>query len=902
MQTIHSEYSDLFKRCLWCLFFIVALCFNGSRAYSAGTTTIDADTTSTSIWVYLPETKYETTDSLIRTVERISNLTISYSSRVLPYANRPIELKHKRWQILELLNKIFGRYKVQYHIEKRKVIVTPPDGDKRYTISGFLKEAGSKEVLIAANIYDMVLLRGTVSNEFGYYSLTLPEGNVPLRASFVGYAPKEMNIDLRSDTTLNIELSRYNNLLNIEVDVVNFEPPADAGAGVVSIPIQQVKDMPSLMGESDIIRAMQHTPGIQCGEEGFGGMSVRGGNSDQNIVMLDNVPLYNPMHLMGLYTAFNAEGINSATLIKGGFPARYGGRMSSVLDIKMREGNMHKFNGYMNIGLLSSNVMFEGPIIEEKMSFIVSARRTYADIFSGYMQSNNDTRYSFYFYDISSKLNYIISNRDRLYVSFFIGSDNLNNDYNFRDKRIKYEENAIRDISVNDEQQYRWGSIVSSLRWNRSYNGRIFSNTTASFSRYRFRNRDEKISDERGSGEASTSTYYSGLNDYSVKTDITYYPSLLDISSIRAGLEGTLHAFYPGYTMIKSDISRGDTIKAEKQHPLKRVEGHGYIETQIQLRNVSANAGLHLSLFNRKDNSPYIQVEPRILVTYKPQSGITIKMGGSCMSQFLQQMHVATVETPADMWLPVSSTLPPPRVWQASLESEVKLSESLKLTIEGYRKKYVRLQTYKTTSGVEFLTQGDWEQLLTSGDGWANGVEFMLHKTGGRISGWLGYSYSKAMNRFEELNKGKYFPTDYDKRHAITVYGVYSYRENVDFSALWTYGTGAPLTIPSGQYILMTDVDGHDGENTLAALPGERNKFRMPDSHSLTLGCNIRFDKPGGEHTLSFGLYNVYGKRNPMFVYWKPQDNSAGETIAYSLKQFSLVAFPLPYIKYSFKF
>lgn len=899
VQNTYQEYSDLLKRCLWRLFLFMCLL---SATVDANAMVEERDTIQSSSWVALPYRNYPTTDSLIHTIEKECGITISYSTRVLPYAGKSVELKRSKWQLMELLNKIFGRYKVQYHIESQRVIVTPPDGNRRFTISGFLREEESMEALIGANVYDMLLLRGAVSNGFGYYSLTLPEGNVPLKVSFVGYTSKEMNIDLRSDTILNIGLSRQDNLLDIEVDVVNFEPPADAGAGVVSIPIQQVKAMPSLMGESDIIRAMQHTPGIQCGEEGFGGMSVRGGNSDQNIVMLDNVPLYNPMHLMGLYTAFNAEGINSATLIKGGFPARYGGRMSSVLDIKMREGDMHKFRGYMNIGLLSSNVMFEGPIIEEKMSFIVSARRTYADIYSGYIQNRNDTRYSFYFYDLSSKLNYIISNRDRLYVSYFMGSDNLDNDYNFRDKRIFYNDKDFRDITVNDEQQSRWGSIISSLRWNHSYNGKLFSNTTASFSRYRFRNKDEKISTVKGDGNASTSTYFSGLNDYSLKEDFTYYPSNGDVSTIRAGAEATWHAFYPGYTMVKRDISDGDTIKAEKKHPLSRVEGHGYVETQMQLRKVSANAGLHFSFFDRKGQSPYLQIEPRLLITFKPKDIHTIKLGGSCMSQFLQQMHVATVETPADMWLPVSNKLPPPRVWQISLEAETKLSDDVKLTIEGYRKNYVRLQTYKTTSGVDLLADGDWDNLLTSGDGWANGVEAMLHKTGGKLSGWVGYSFSKSMNRFAEINNNRYYPTDYDKRHCTTIYGVYSLRENIDLSALWTFSTGAPLTIPDGQYVIMTDNNTGASSATLASLPGERNKYRMANSHSLTLGCNIRFDRPKGEHALSFGLYNAYGQKNPMFVYWKPKEDYTGEVVSYALKQFSLIPFPMPYIKYSYKF
>lgn len=896
MQAIHLEYSDLFSRRLVRLFLCVYICLT-SLSSKCEAQTNDNDFKSLPSSIFLPYKNYPTTDSLIHTIERIGNITISYSSKVLPTPHKPVELKHQRWKLLDILSDIFGRYKVQYHIEDHRIIVTLPYETKRYTVSGFLKEADSQEALIGANIYDALLLRGAVSNEYGYYSLTLPEGNVPLKASFVGYIPKEMTINLKGDTTINIELEKQNNLLNLDIQVTNLEPPADAGAGVITIPIQQVKAMPNLMGESDIIKAMQHTPGIQSGEDGFGGLSVRGGNSDQNIVLIDNVPIYNPMHLMGLYTVFNAEGINSASLIKGGFPARYGGRMSSVLDIKMREGNMQEFKGYMNVGLLSSNLMFEGPIIENKMSFILSARRTYADIFMGYLQPKRDTRYSFYFYDVSAKLNYIINDRNRLFVSYFMGSDNLNTDYNFRNKTIEYSDNDKREIRVNDEQQYRWGSIVSSVRWNRTFGSKIFSNVTASFSRYRFRNQEEKVGNENSG--ISTYTYYSGLYDFSAKADISYYPAVGFVNTVRTGGDATVHSLYPGFTVVNRAITYGDTITAGKRNPIRCLEAHAYIEAQMKFKRLSANAGVHFSGFDTKNRSPYFQAEPRILLSYKPTNSVLLKLGGSCMSQFLQQMHMTTVDTPADMWLSVSTQLPP-KVWQVSLESEFNVTDDLKITLEGYRKNYVNLQTYKTSSGVELLSISDWDALMTSGHGYANGMEVMLHKTSGRMSGWVAYSLSKSENAFYGINGGKYYPTDYDKRHCTTVYTVYAVKSNVDISALWTFNTGAPVTIPDGQYKIMTGGTLAGLVSSLASLPGEKNKYRMNNSHTLTLGCNIRRNKPNGQHTLSFGVYNVYGHKNAMFIYWVPREENGSTT--YNLKQYSLAAFPLPYITYSFRF
>ena len=856
--------------------------------------------------ISLPHMSYPTADSLLHTIEIISNITISYSTRVLADPKSSITLRHKQWQLIELLDKVFGRYKVQYHIESNKIIVTPPDNTKRYVISGYVRDAVSRESLIGANIYDSLLLRGATTNGYGFFSFTLPEGHVPFKASFIGYKTYFTDLDLHSDTLLNITLTPHTRLLNFEINAPGVEIPNDGGVGMVRLPLQQVKAMPTLFGESDIIRAIQQTPGIQCGEEGFGGMSVRGGGSDQNIVLLDDVPLYNPMHLMGLYTIFNSEGINSATLIKGGFPARYGGRMSSVLDVKMREGDMKHFHGYLNFGLLASNAMFEGPIIEDKMSFIVSARRTYFALISDYIQRKSDSRYSFYFYDVSAKLNYKINDRNRVYISYFMGYDNLDNDYNFRNKTIHYNGDETREIQISDKQQYRWGNIIAAARWNHIYGNQIFSNFTTSFSRYRFKNNHFNYNIYNTQG---TTTYYSGVNDLGFKMDASYHPEFGFINVIRVGTELILHYFYPGFS-ISSNIGNNepfnnDAINASVRTPQKKIEGHTYVESHLTIRRFNANFGIHFSMIDRKNQSPFLQIEPRILSTYTPNNRVKLRIGGSCMSQFIQQMHFTNVATPADLWLPISDTTPPPRVWQLSMESEISISDDLRLTGEVYTKKYVRLQTFKTTSAIELLSSGDWKNLYITGDGYSYGSEIMLHKKNGPISGWISYTYSHARNRFcgdtsREYPQTGYYPTDYDKPHSVNLYSVFNLNDKIDISALWTLSSGAPITISESSYAIVADPNIYE-TSSMASLPGEKNKYRLKNSHMLNIGVNIHNTKSNGERTFSFGVYNVYAKRNPMFVYWKQQEDAEGNTTN-QLKQYSLIAMPWPYIKYSIRF
>ncbi|MCQ2203245.1 MAG: TonB-dependent receptor plug domain-containing protein [Bacteroidales bacterium] len=846
--------------------------------------------------ISLPSGYSGSTDSLLSIIDSQHDITISYSNKV--YANQRVSIVPSTITLGDLLDRIFSRFPVEYLVREGRLskVIVAQKKVRRFTLSGYCRDARTGELLIGANVYDTLLYAGQATNDYGFFSLTLPEGQVGAKASFVGYRTKRFSVNLRSDTLVYISLEPSLYLGNVDV-VATERTIADYGTGTVEVPMEQVKSMPSLMGEADVIKALQSTPGVQSGDEGFGGMSVRGGNADQNIIMLDDVPLYGPNHLAGLYSIFNSESVNSATLIKGGFPARYGGRLSSVLDVKMKNGNMKQYNGYANIGLLASDATFEGPIVKDKMSFIVSARRTYADIFSTFLQRHRDQRYSFFFYDIHAKVNYVISPRDRVYASFFTGYDNFDFGYNYRE--VYSSKNRRHVTEINDKRTVRWGNIVASARWNHLFGSSLFSNMTLAYSRYRFSNTLDNYASE---GRLKfTQGYYSGINDYSAQAEFNWYTPFRGTNDrpgsnvVRFGSGVTYHCFYPGmfiYSASNDSIYSGMTkINANSRRRIYRFENHSYVESDFTLGRLNVNAGLHLSSLMCEGQSTSVRVEPRLLVGYQINDRMRVNMGFSDMTQFMQLLRMVSVASPADMWMPVSTQMKTPHAWQLSTEFEVMFDKHFRFTGEVYHKQYISLQACKSASLlVESILKNDWTDLYTSGKGYSNGLEVFLHRSSGRMSGWVGYSISSARNRFSEINDGKYFPADYDRTHSVSVFGCYHFNDRADISATWQYNTGAPTTISDSHYT----IKGTDWSYSVP-VEGERNAYRMPSSHMLNIGVNFKRSFTYFQRVLSFGVYNVYGRKNPTFTYWKQQED-------YKLKQFSLVAVPWPYVKYSIKF
>lgn len=881
------SYGDLFLRRFKRLFFVVIIAIATiSNTYAQSNRSIL--NTEIQLDCYFSGNS----DSLINIISNKIGTTISYSNRV--YYPSKISLKYTHGTLEQFLNDIFYRFPIEY-IEKDKRVIIAPQKARYYKISGYCRDATSQESLIGANIYDTLLFVGKSTNEYGFFSINMPEGQATIKASFIGYQPQIRTLNIKNDTIINFQLMP--SLLIKEINVVFDQSSKDqTSVGTIEIPTEQIRIMPSLLGETDVIKAFQLTPGVQSGEEGYGGISVRGGGADQNIVLLDDVPLYCPNHLMGLYSIFNIESVNNAKLVKSGFPARYGGRLSSVLDIKTKEGDMNKYGGIANIGLFASSIMFEGPIIKDKMSFTISARRTYFDLFSAQLQRNNDHKYSFYFYDVSTKLNYILSQRDRMYLSFFTGYDNLNYGYNFHNIDILYGKYDKKIISVNDSQTLKWGNLITSFRWNHIWGSSLFSNTTIFFSRYRFRN---DLTSQSESEYELKHKYFSGVNDWGTRIDFNWYAPLNN--SIRFGVNFTYHAFYPSFSLYQAtDNETKTSFNSTNSNSFYRLEYHAYAEDEYNIGNFTTNIGIHMSALNRDKQHPYIRIEPRLSAEYKFQNKLKLRLGYTDMTQFLQLMRMTSVASPADIWLPISSELPPPRAQQFSFETNIPLGKTFSFATEIYYKRYINQQTYKTSPLLSNYSPENWNNLFTIGKGDAKGIEFFIQRKSGQLSGWISYALSKSRNKFNAINNGKYFPTDNDRTHSISAFGCYKINETFDISATWTYNTGSPFTISNKRYTIKGD--NNINSNLYFPIEGKRNGYRMQDSHMLNIGFNMSRVHEHTSTTFSIGVYNIYAKKNPMFVYWNENNDNNDNKYTYELKQFSLIAWPWPYIRYSIKF
>lgn len=833
-------------------------------------------------------------DSLISIIGREAGIVVAYSSRSLPPGN--VRMPKGRHTVGESLDAIFGRYNVRYvqHDGGRKIVVAA-DSVKTCHVSGFCKDALTGEVLIGAHVMDTLLRIATATNEYGFFSLPVPSGRAAIRASFVGYTPSVRTVNLSKDTMETMRLTPRIMLTAVEVKAPEASEEEAESIGMTKFNTDEIKNMPGLMGEADLGRALQQTPGVKSGSEGFGGMSVRGGSQDQNNILLDDAPLFNANHALGFFSAFNSDAVNNAVLIKSGFPARYGGRMASVLDIKTLDGNMSHFEGNANVGLMASSLMLQGPIRKGEASFLFSARRTYFDLFSNLIQTNEDNHYSYLFYDFHVKLNWRIGLRDHLRVSYFNGIDRLTNDTNTDDTGIEYGNNEIRYLSTGDENNTKWGTHLVSLRWGHVFGSQVFSNTTAWFTKYTFSNKQKELTLLRSSNNQVGNEYRNGIKDAGAKVDVSIHPGTPVLNKVRLGAWYEYKSYEPVVSIYAPEPNDTTQTRHERSMTItSRHELHGYAETMLKVDALWASAGIHFTLVSRESGSPYLVGEPRLLAGWHPAEKVSFKVGYSLTTQFAYLMRMLTVATPSDIWLPVPHDGGPQRSSQISVEAQWQITPDISLEVEAYNKKMRRLVTYKTSSPYELMRKGDWDEMGASGSGYARGMEVFLHSKKGRISGWLGYSLSCARNRFDDINDGEEFPADNDRLHCVQIFTNVSIKKNVDVSLSWNYGTGAPLTLPTQRYSL-------PGSDAAYSVEPRRNALKLPAEHQLNIGATIRFGNKKAGSLISFGIYNVYARQNPMFVYWKAGKGKDGNT-EYKLKKFSLIGIPCPYVKYAINF
>lgn len=735
------------------------------------------------------------------------------------------------------------------------------------TISGYVSEQKSGERLIGATVFIPEKNVGTATNAYGFYSITLPAGTFVLHSSYLGFQQFIDTINATANVSLNIEMARQSSSLNeVVIKAQRNETHLETQMSSIDLPVETIKSLPAFLGEVDVMKAIQLLPGVQGGNEGSSGLYVRGGGPDQNLILLDGVPVYNASHLFGFFSVFNADAIRSVEVVKGGFPARYGGRLSSVIDIHMKEGDKNKFHGEGGIGIVASRLTLEGPIKKGKSSFMVAGRRTYIDALARPFMKQQIVGY--YFYDLNGKVNFKLGEKDHLYISGYFGNDKFSS-------KEEYSFSSFK-ASLN------WGNATAVARWNHQFSPRLFGNLTTHYSRYQFGVGVEDGSNFNGEEEIFKLKYTSGIEDVALRYDFDYRPH--PNHNIRAGLGGVAHTYKPGAQQIKQTGSEAsDTTIGIK--PIYAQEYDAYIEDDMRITNrLKANVGVHFTGFAVRDQF-FTSIQPRVALRYLISDDLSFKASYAQMNQFIHLLTNSSVGLPTDLWVPATDVVPPMKSHQAAAGFAYTHRKGYEFTVEGYYKTMDNVIEYK--EGASFLnTTTSWEDKIESGKGYSYGAEFFIQKKQDRFTGMLGYTVSWTNRQFENLNNGEMFPYRYDRRHDFKVAGVYKITERIEFSAEWLYGTGNAITLPIAVY------EGPDGPVTVY---GERNGFRMPAYHRGDV--SIKFSKQMKRHERAWviGVYNVYNRKNPFFIY--------KDTFAYQTKFKQISLFPIiPSISYQFKF
>lgn len=780
---------------------------------------------------------------------------------------------------------------------------------QNYTISGYVSDGKNGETLISSSLFESTSRKGTVTNAYGFYSLTVAKGDVDLVYSYVGYAPQHRKFNLSKDTTINIKLGESVELNEVTV-IGNLKELGVRGSqmSAIDIPIAQIKAVPCLFGETDVIKALQLLPGVKAGTEGSAGMYVRGGGPDENLLLLDGVPVYNVNHAFGFFSVFNADAIKNVTLYKGSFPARFGGRLSSVVDIVMKDGDNKKYHGDISIGAISSKINIEGPIVNENTTFNFSARRTYSDLIIKpiFMMmsaaSSEKVSAGYYFYDVNAKLSHKFSDKDRLYLSAYMGDDVIFTKF---ETSSSYLDNGSK-VSDKAALNWNWGNLVSALRWNHILSNKLFMNTTASYTRYRFDmgvGMEQVTTGDNGSNtDYSRVGYYSGIEDYTGKVDFDYIP--FSNHDVKYGAAYTYHTFSPGVLWAKSKTTMDSIVKTTDESVGNRnVVSHEtaiYAEDNITINHfIKANVGMHFSSFFVQDEF-YKSLQPRLGMRFLVNDQLSFKAGYAYMQQYIHLLSNSNITLPTDLWVPVTKRIAPMESHQYSTGAFYSIPNIVELSVESYFKSMNNLIEYK--DGASFMgSSTGWEDKVNMGRGWAYGIEFLAQKTVGKTTGWVGYTWSKSERLFDrkgqEINFGTVFPAKYDRRHDVSIVVSHKLSEAIDFAATWVYSTGNCSTLAMQNYAV-ADLSGNGSNlfynNSLPQIT-HRNNYRFNDYHRLDLGVNFHKKKKYGIRTWNISIYNAYRQLNPFLVFPGTLNGENGLT--------QVTLFPIiPSVSYSYKF
>ncbi len=748
----------------------------------------------------------------------------------------------------------------------------------KYTLSGIIKDAETGEALIGANILVKELKGvGSTTNAYGFYSLTIPEGDYTILIGYIGFKTLTDTISLNRNKTVNYVLNSESILLGevvvsgeqLNTNIISTEMSTN------KLPVRELQSIPVLLGEKDILKTIQLLPGVKSAGEGNTGYFARGGRTDQNLIMLDEAPVYNASHLLGFMSVFNSDAIKDVKMMTGSIPAEYGGRLSSVLDLRMNDGNSKNFGFSGGIGLISSRLTVQGPIVKDEGSFIVSGRRTYADLF---LKLSSDTvvqKTSLYFYDINMKANYKFGEKDRVFLSGYFGRDNF--DYP-------------------DVIGFNWGNTTATLRWNHIFGGQFFSNTSLIYSDYSYTNIFGSNTDEF--------SIKSGIRDLNFKTDFQYFIS--SFSTMKFGINSIYHTFVPG-TISAGSTSSVNSSTIDRKYAL---ENAAYFSHEYEfLPELKINYGLRFSTFSLlgpgtfytydedgsttdsktyssgKSVKTFMGFEPRIAANFLLDDMSSIKASYARNTQYLHLLSNSTTTKPNDLWIPSSNNVEPQKANQFTLGYFRNFNENeYETSLEIYYKDMRNLIDYKNGADLELNSRV--ESQLLFGRGWSYGAEFLVKKKFGKFTGWLGYTLARTAEQFTKINNGKSFPARQDRTHDISVVAMYNMSSRWNLSATWVYNTGNAVTFPSGKYMI---------EGRVVPSYTERNGYRMPSYHRLDLSVTYNFSE---RSNLNLSIYNAYNQANPYAIFFRQNEDDPTKTEAVQLTLFPII----PSLTYNFNF
>jgi hypothetical protein len=759
-----------------------------------------------------------------------------------------------------------------------------PESSPKATLSGYIRDASNGEFLIGVSIYCAELRSGTVSNNYGFYSLSLSPGTYTLRFSYIGFEMQEIKVRLMKDSVADISMAPLHAELG-EVVITGKRTDANVRApemSMVKMDIKTIQKVPALLGEVDVIKVLQLLPGVQSTSEGSTGFSVRGGSSDQNLILLDEATIHNASHLMGFFSVFNNDAIKDVTLYKGDIPAAYGGRLSSLLDVRMKDGNAREYKVTGSIGTVSSKLTFEGPLLANRTTFLVSGRRTYADLFLPLAKDENVRKSKLYFYDLNLKITHVLNENNRFYLSGYAGHDTFKNQF----------------------ASMGFGNQTGSFRWNHLFSKRLFFNLSLVSSRYKYQLGTPE-------GEASSFRWTSMMRDYSARFDFSWYP--VSNHTLRYGATTTFHEFFPGSAtglgsataisdfILPSEYALEHSLYASDEYKISPAFTLKYGLRFAVFQNVGPGTYYNFDAsYNPVDSvvygrgdvfHTYSSLEPRLAFTYLVSDVSSVKGSYSHTAQFLTLAQNSTAGTPLDIWFPATPNVKPQLCDQAAIGYFRNFSSNrYEASVEVYYKSFRNVIDFRDHAVL--LLNPYLEGELRIGKGYSYGIETLLRKNEGVVTGWISYTYSRAFRQVDEINNGNRYPAPFDKPHTVNVVVNYEISSRWSASATWVYATGLPVTFPTGRAVV---------GNAVIPIYSDRNAYRMPDYHRLDVSATLKGkQKPGrkwqGEWNLS--VYNAYNRHNAWSINFSHDSKDPNITYAEKTYLFAII----PALTYNFKF